>query len=75
MKGVYVGEYCISKFVISWCFVFFGYFEGKVVKWGEDIVKVRVEVCFLEVEWEDVCWILCYVRMLDNNFGLYVVIF
>lgn len=75
MKGVYVGEYFISKVIMIRCFFFCEYYEGKVNKWIEDIVKVRIEGRFLEKEWEDFVWILCFVKMQDVQFGLYVVVF
>lgn len=75
MKGAHAGEHRISKSATSRCFVLFGHLEGKAAKWGEDIVKARVEARFSEVEREDACWTLRHVRMPDNNLGLHAAIF
>lgn len=75
MKGAHGGEHRISKSVTSRCFILFEHFEGRTARWGEDVVKARVEARFSETEREDPCWTLRHVRMPDNNLGLHAAIF
>ncbi|KAH0596055.1 hypothetical protein MHUMG1_05914 [Metarhizium humberi] len=75
MKDAHTGEYKISKAPTSRCFLLQEAFEGKATKWGEDVVKARVEARFSETERENPCWTLRSVRMQDNNLGLHVAVF
>lgn len=75
MKGAHAGEHRISKSVTSRCFILFEHMEGKAAKWGEDIVKARVEARFSESEREDPCWTLRHIKMLDNNLGIHAAIY
>lgn len=75
MKDPHTGEYKISKSPTSRCFLLQEAFEGKAVKWGEDVIKARVEARFSEAEREDPCWTLRSVRMQDSNLGMHVAVF
>lgn len=75
MKDAHTGEYKISKAATSRCFLLQEAFEGKAIKWGEDVVKARIEARFSEAEREDPCWTLRSVRMQDSNLGLHVAVF
>ncbi|KHN93780.1 Rho guanyl nucleotide exchange factor [Metarhizium album ARSEF 1941] len=75
MKYSHAGEYKISKAPTSRCFLLQEALEGKATKWGEDVVKARVEARFSETERENPCWTLRSVRMQDSNLGLHVAVF
>lgn len=75
MKGAHVGPYVKSTAVTSRCFVLQEAYETKASKWGEDVVKARVEGRFSEAERENPCWTLRSVRMPDNNLGLFAAVF
>lgn len=75
MKGAQAAEYSTSKAMTSRCFLLQDSYEGKASKWGEDIVKARIEGRFAEKEREDPTWTLRSVRMHDNNFGLHAAVF
>ncbi|CAH0017386.1 unnamed protein product [Clonostachys rhizophaga] len=75
MKGAHAGEHRISKAVTSRCFLLTETMEGKAAKWGEDVVKARVEARFSEAEREDPCWTLRSTRMPDSNLGLHAAVF
>ena len=75
MKGAHAGEHKISKSPTSRCFFLTEALEGRAAKWGEDIVKARVEARFGEAEREDPCWTLRSTRMPDSNLGLHAAVF
>ncbi|OAA48427.1 Rho guanyl nucleotide exchange factor [Metarhizium rileyi] len=75
MKDAHTGEYKVSKAPTTRCFLLQEAFEDKATKWGEDVVKARVEARFPEAEREDPCWTLRSVRMQDSNLGLHVAVF
>ena len=75
MKDAHPGEHKVSKTATARCFLLQEAFQGKASKWGEDVVKGRVEGRFSEAEREDPCWTLRSVRMQDSNLGLYVAVF
>lgn len=75
MRGAHGGEHRISRSVTSRCFLFFDSYEGKAAKWGEDVVKARIEARFSETEREDPCWTMRTVHMSDNNIGLHAAVF
>ncbi|KAF4444702.1 Rho guanyl nucleotide exchange factor [Fusarium acutatum] len=75
MKGAHPGEHRISKAVTSRCFLLQEIYEARAAKWGEDVVKARVEARFSEKEREDPTWTLRAARMPDSNLGLHAAIF
>ncbi|KAK4108403.1 hypothetical protein N656DRAFT_801789 [Canariomyces notabilis] len=75
MKGANTGDYFISKALTSRCFLLQDSYQGKATKWGEDVVRARIEGRFHEKEREDPSWTLRSVRMQDNNLGLYAAVF
>lgn len=75
MKGAHSGDYVTSKAITSRCFLLQESYEGKAARWGEDIVKARIEGRFPEAEREDPTWTLRSVRMQDNNLGLHAAVF
>jgi hypothetical protein len=75
MKDAHTGEHKISKAPTTRCFLMQEAYEGKAIKWGEDVIKARIEARFSEKEREDPCWTLRSVRMQDNNLGLHVAVF
>lgn len=75
MKGAYAGPHVRSTVVTSRCFFLKESFDGRVNKWGEDIVKARVEGRFSEAEREDPCWTLRAVRMPDSDLGMFAAVF
>lgn len=75
LKAPHPGEFKVSKAVTSRCFHFIDSFAGKAAKFGEDVVKARVEARFSEVEREDPCWTLRSTRMPDSNLGLHAAVF
>ena len=75
MKGGHAGPHVRSTAVTSRCFFLKESYESKANKWGEDIVKARVEGRFSEVEREDPCWTLRSVRLPDNNLGMFAAVF
>lgn len=75
MKGGHAGPHVKSTAVTSRCFLLKESYENKANKWGEDIVKARVEGRFSEAEREDPCWTLRSVRLPDNNLGMFAAIF
>ena len=75
MKGAHTGEHKISKTPTSRCFLLTDSLTGKVAKWGEEVVKARVEARFSEVERENPTWTLRSTRMPDNNLGLHAAVF
>ncbi|KAI8689754.1 hypothetical protein NCS56_00239200 [Fusarium sp. Ph1] len=75
MRGVHPGEHRISSAVTSRCFLLQELYETRAAKWGEDVVKARVEARFSEKEREDPTWTLRSARMPDSNLGLHAAIF
>ena len=75
MKGANSGEYVTSKAITSRCFLLQETYEGKAAKFGEDIVRARIEGRFPEAEREDPTWTLRTVRMQDSNLGLHAAVF
>ncbi|KAF5006148.1 hypothetical protein FDECE_7464 [Fusarium decemcellulare] len=75
MKGTHPGEHRISKAVTSRCFLLQETYEARAAKWGEDVVKARVEARFSEKEREDPTWTLRSARMPDSNLGLHAAVF
>ncbi|KAG4252594.1 hypothetical protein FPRO06_03813 [Fusarium proliferatum] len=75
MRGAHPGEHRISKAVTSRCFLLQEMYEARAAKWGEDVVKARVEARFSEKEREDPTWTLRTARMPDSNLGLHAAIF
>ena len=75
MKGGHAGPHVKSTAVTSRCFLLKESYESKANKWGEDIVKSRVEGRFSETEREDPCWTLRSVRLPDNNLGMFAAVF
>ncbi|KAF4952124.1 hypothetical protein FGADI_6920 [Fusarium gaditjirri] len=75
MRGAHPGEHRISKAVTSRCFLLQEMYESRAAKWGEDVVKARVEARFSEKEREDPTWTLRSARMPDSNLGLHAAIF
>jgi hypothetical protein len=75
MRGAHPGEHRISKAVTSRCFLLQEVYEARAAKWGEDVVKARVEARFSEKEREDPTWTLRSARMPDSNLGLHAAIF
>ncbi|KAH7189386.1 uncharacterized protein B0J16DRAFT_339492 [Fusarium flagelliforme] len=75
MRGAHPGEHRISKAVTSRCFLLQEIYEARASKWGEDVVKARVEARFSEKEREDPTWTLRSARMPDSNLGLHAAIF
>ncbi|KAK7403983.1 hypothetical protein QQX98_010264 [Neonectria punicea] len=75
MKGAHTGEHQVSQAVTSRCFILQETYEARAAKWGEEIVKARVEARFPESEREDPTWTLRSVRMPDSNIGLHAAIF
>ncbi|RGP80886.1 rho guanyl nucleotide exchange factor [Fusarium longipes] len=75
MRGAHPGEHRISKAVTSRCFLLQEVYEARAAKWGEDVVKARVEARFSEKEREDPTWSLRSARMPDSNLGLHAAIF
>ncbi|KAK4237359.1 hypothetical protein C8A03DRAFT_34688 [Achaetomium macrosporum] len=75
MKGAHVGEHVASKAITSRCFLLQDHYEGRAIKWSEDIVRARIEGRFSEKEREDPTWTLRTVKMQDNNFGLHAAVF
>ncbi|CEI68911.1 unnamed protein product [Fusarium venenatum] len=75
MRGAHPGEHRISKAVTSRCFLLQEMYEARAAKWGEDVVKARIEARFSEKEREDPTWTLRSARMPDSNLGLHAAIF
>ncbi|KAH8736516.1 hypothetical protein BGZ61DRAFT_527456 [Ilyonectria robusta] len=75
MRGAHPGEHQISQAVTSRCFLLQETYEARAAKWGEEIVKARVEARFSEPEREDPTWTLRSVRMPDSNIGIHAAIF
>ncbi|KAI1332993.1 hypothetical protein F5Y16DRAFT_354541 [Xylariaceae sp. FL0255] len=75
MKGAYAGDAVPSADVTARCFVLKETYEGKSAKWGEDVVKARIENRFAEKEREDPTWTLRSVRMPDTGLGLHAAVF
>ncbi|GKU03991.1 rho guanine nucleotide exchange factor gef2 [Fusarium langsethiae] len=75
MRGAHPGEHRISKAVASRCFLLQETYEARAAKWGEDVVKARIEARFSEKEREDPTWTLRSARMPDSNLGLHAAIF
>ncbi|KAJ4138195.1 hypothetical protein NW768_002013 [Fusarium equiseti] len=75
MRGAHPGEHRISKAVTSRCFLLQEIYEARASKWGEDVVKARIEARFSEKEREDPTWTLRSARMPDSNLGLHAAIF
>ncbi|RGP59612.1 rho guanine nucleotide exchange factor gef2 [Fusarium sporotrichioides] len=75
MRGAHPGEHRISKAVTSRCFLLQETYEARAAKWGEDVVKARIEARFSEKEREDPTWTLRSARMPDSNLGLHAAIF
>ncbi|KAF4967916.1 hypothetical protein FSARC_4609 [Fusarium sarcochroum] len=75
MRGAHPGEHRISRAVTSRCFLLQEIYEARAAKWGEDVVKARIEARFSEKEREDPAWTLRSARMPDSNLGLHAAIF
>jgi hypothetical protein len=75
MKGAHTGEHKVSKSPTSRCFLLTDSLTGKAAKWGEDVVKARVEARFSEAERENPTWTLRSTRMPDSNLGLHAAVF
>ncbi len=75
MKGAHTGEYFTSKAITSRCFVLQESYEGKASRFGEDIVKARIEARFPEAEREDPSWTLRSVKPQDISLGLHAAVF
>lgn len=75
MNGAHAGAFVTNTGITSRCFLLQELYEGKSIKWSEDIVKARVENRFAEQEREDPCWSLRSVRMPDTGLGLHVAVF
>ncbi|KAH7134353.1 hypothetical protein EDB81DRAFT_96228 [Dactylonectria macrodidyma] len=75
MRGAHPGEHRVLQAVTSRCFILQESYESRAAKWGEDIVKARVEARFSEQEREDPTWTLRTVRMPDSNIGIHAAIF
>ena len=75
MKSAHAGEHKVSKSVTTRCFMLLDSFQGRAMKWDEDVVKARIEARFSEKEREDPRWTLRSVRMPDSNLGLHAAVF
>lgn len=75
MKAVHPGDYKTSKAATSRCLLLQDAYEGRAAKFGEEVVKARIESRFSEVEREDPCWTLRSVRTPDSNLGLHAAVF
>lgn len=76
MKGAHgMGEHFTSKATTSRCFLLQESYEGKAMRWSEDVVKARIEGRFSEKEREDPAWTLRSVRMEDNNLAMHAAVF
>ncbi|KAJ2907316.1 hypothetical protein MKZ38_003172 [Zalerion maritima] len=75
MKGTQASEYVTSTAVTSRCFALQEGYDGRAMKWSDDIVRARIEGRFGEAEREDPTWTLRTARMPDNNLGLYAAVF
>lgn len=75
MKGAHTGDYKVSKAPTSRCFLLTDSLTGKAAKWGEDVVKARIEARFSEAERENPTWTLRSTRMPDSNLGFHAAIF
>ncbi|KAK3307295.1 uncharacterized protein B0T15DRAFT_172860 [Chaetomium strumarium] len=75
MKGAPAREHATSKAITSRCFLLQDHYEGRAIKFSEDIVRARIEGRFSEKEREDPTWTLRAVKMQDNNFGLHAAVF
>ncbi|KAF2973055.1 hypothetical protein GQX73_g583 [Xylaria multiplex] len=75
MRGAHAGDFVTNTAITSRCFVLQELYEGKSAKWGEDIVKARIENRFPEKEREDPSWTLRSMRMPDTGLGLFAAVF
>ncbi|TQW00507.1 hypothetical protein V2A60_001586 [Cordyceps javanica] len=75
MKGRHTGEHRISTAPTARCFLLQELYEGKAARWGEEVVRARIEARFSETEREDPCWTLRSIRMPDSNLGLHAAVF
>lgn len=75
MKGAHMGEHKVNKLPTSRCFLLTDSLAGKAAKWGEDVVKARVEARFSEAERDSPAWTLRSIRMPDSNLGLHAAVF
>ena len=75
MKGAHAGPFVTGTAATSRYLVLQESYDGRAAKWGEDVVKARVEGRFPEAEREDPCWTLRSVRMPDTGLGLYAAVF
>lgn len=75
LKGAYAGEQRVSSSPTLRCFLLQETYRGQASKWGEDVVKARIEARFSEKEREETPWDLRSVRMDDSNMGLYAAVF
>lgn len=75
MKGTHSSEYITSTAVTSRCFALQEGYDGRAMKWSDEIVRARIEGRFSETEREDAAWTLRSVRMPDSNLGLYAAVF
>ncbi|CAK7244371.1 MAG: hypothetical protein STHCBS139747_005909 [Sporothrix thermara] len=75
-NGAHSGDSMASKAMTSRCFVLQETFDFKAARWGEDIVKARIEGRFSESERETPTWTLRSVRLPENNnMGLHAAVF
>ncbi|KAH8900133.1 hypothetical protein GQ53DRAFT_801627 [Thozetella sp. PMI_491] len=75
MKGAHTGEFFTSKAITSRCFVLQDSYQGKAGRFGEDIVKARIEGRFAEAEREDPTWTLRSVKPQDTTLALHAAVF
>lgn len=75
MQGGHASEYVTNTAITSRYFMLRESYEGRAAKWGEDVVKARVEGRFAEKEREDPCWMLRSVRMPDTGLGFFAAVF
>jgi hypothetical protein len=75
MKGAYAGEHRVTSSPTQRCFLLQETYRGQASRWGEEVVKARIEARFPEKEREETPWDLRSVRMDDSNMGLYAAVF
>lgn len=75
MRAAYTADFGMGKAVTSHCLVLQEGFEGKASKFGEEVVKARVEGRFAEKERETPVWTLRSFRMPDSNLAMHAAVF
>lgn len=75
MRAAYTAEFGIGKAVTSRCLVLQEGYVGKAGKFGEEVVKARVEGRFAEKERETPVWTLRSIRMPDSNLAMHAAVF